>query len=104
MSSESFKVGEIAICHNPGSLHHGREVTILSPLKRMRLWDRGGNAPRLVEAHAVETSDGARKSPTGRPWAIEPRNLRKRRPPRQDKGRWEDVPFYVPPSRRTVPA
>jgi len=100
--AEKFEVGEVAIYVRPGSKSYGQEVTILSPLRLRRLWNREGTSFRLVEAHEVKFGEQT-IGVNGHPFGAVPEELRKKPPkvtPREQVGEWELCPWQ--PDRQTV--
>lgn len=89
---DTFSVGEIAILNRPESKYHGNEVEILSPLRRSRLWSNGDY--EICACHVVRVDGLTEKAKHG-DWAVEPKYLRKKRPPppREDVGSWDLCPW-----------
>jgi len=94
---EKFEVGEIALYCKPGSPYYGLEVTIVSELiycplmysHSTRTWD-DGFAYRIAGDLPDIRPPGCSFSP---PWYARPEHLRKKRPPREALGKWEECPW-----------
>lgn len=95
-SDPGFAVGEIAIFVKPGP-NHGREVTIVGPLRLVRALNTLTNEVVQDWRYQIDAPDivlGPFLSTDPRIWA-EPRFLRKKRPPRGDLQivRWDQCPW-----------
>lgn len=100
--SDTFAVGEVAILQNlhgtdrfgrdKGRLN-GTEVTILGPLRKaLGLCVSTGRAI-IIRGYEVAMPDAYHRHESN---VFCPKFLRKKQPPREEVGRWEDVPFFNP--------
>lgn len=84
----TFSPGEVAIFVGPDSANYGDELTVVSPLLDLYLFDRHLMRNVWAKAHMVEAPWMPPPPPDGKGfWAARPEHLRKR-PPRQD---WEKL-------------
>jgi hypothetical protein len=92
--SETFKIGEIAIIHLPEApMWHELEVEIKGPCLYRHWRFVMDGSPREGLAYLADVR--------GESVAIRPHQLRKKRPPREDLGDWELIP-WARPTKETV--
>lgn len=90
--TETFKVGEIAIMVDLRLWpeYNGCECEIIGGLEMREFWsDRDHTRHGYGVRYRGRAADG-------RTMAIRPENLRKRKPPREELGDWELIPWQRP--------
>lgn len=78
----NFKIGEIAIFHDPGYSAHGKEVLIIDTKSGVRRNPDG--TEKFGFLYVIEVQDMGRTSPFGNPFAAFEHELRKH-PPSQEQ-------------------
>lgn len=96
MKEDTFEVGEIATVRSEGR-YNSTECAIIGPFALYTAKRREGGRVHIVRTAGYDATlcDGVRV-------VIEPKNLRKKKPPQQDTatGSWDECPFK-PASMRT---
>lgn len=94
----TFSIGEVAIFWSPGSVNHGKEVTILSGMqwRRTRGWMDGiVREGWRYECDTTNLTAGPYRSTCSNKCWVAPERLKKKRPPRKDLEitRWDQCPW-----------
>lgn len=88
--NEEFKVGEIAIYIRGGSINYGLEVEITGPLEFARVKMVGSSEIVMGWVYTIEGNFSGPQKPPDSSWVALPHELRKKRPPKEAVGRWEN--------------
>lgn len=90
MTPERFEVGEVAIYVRNGSVTYGDEVTVVGALKPRLHYDVDGKPLGIVETYAIANA-GWGTPDAAQQWGAEPHELKKKRPPKESLGKWEEI-------------
>lgn len=94
----TFSIGEVAIFWKPGSVNHGKELTILSGMQWRRARGSMDGVVREGWRYQCDPSNlvmGPYTSKCSDKTWVAPEHLRKKRPPRDDLQikRWDECPW-----------